>query len=435
MLFLRRARVPVALLPPALATPAPDPLEPAVLCDLEIDGDRIVSVRRSTPATDASAGAGQVTDLNGALVFPAFIDAHTHLDKAHTWWRAPNRTGTFIDALETLGRDKVNWTAEDLRRRAGFALRCAWAHGTRVVRTHVDTWLPHGEVSHAVMAELRAEWRGRIELQTVSLCGGDSYEGANGEKIADVALRYGASALGGFLQMSADLPRQIDRLLALARARGVGLDLHVDENGNPAAEVLRHVAEAVLRNGFALPVVCGHCCSLAVQAPERQRSTIALVKEAGIGVISLPQCNLYLQDRRGATFPRTPMWRGLTLIHDFLDAGVPVACASDNVRDAFHAFGDLDMFEVYIQSLRLAHLDARLADSVRVVTSTAADLVGRPDLGRVTVGSPARLVIFSAQGFSELLSRPTTSRRCVDGEKVHAPSVPDYAELGEPGRD
>ncbi len=434
MLFLRRARVPVALLPPDLIPGAADPLEPAVLCDLTIDGTRIAGVRLSAVDKTAPSAAGRVMDLDGALVFPAFIDAHTPRDKAHTWWRAPNRTATFADALETLGRDKVNWTAEDLRRRAGFALRCAWAHGTRVLRTHVDTWLPHGETSHAVMAELRAEWRGRIELQTVPLCGGDSYEGANGEKIADVALRHGASALGGFLQMSADLPRQIDRLLALARERGVGLDLHVDENGNPAAEVLRHVAEGVLRHGFSLPVVCGHACSLAVQALERQRSTIALVKEAGIGVISLPQCNLYLQDRRGATFPRTPMWRGLTLIQDLLDAGVPVACASDNVRDAFHAFGDLDMIDVYAQALRLAHLDARLSDSVRLVTSTAADLVGRPEFGRVASGAPAHLVIFSARGFSELLSRPGAPRRCVDGEEVRALAVPDYAELGEPGR-
>jgi cytosine deaminase len=434
MLFLRRARVPVALLPPALIPGIADPLEPAVLCDVAIDGSRIASVRPSVAAEAAPSAVGRVMDLDGALVFPAFIDAHTHLDKAHTWWRAPNRTGTFPDALETLGRDKVNWTAEDLRRRAGFALRCAWAHGTRVVRTHVDTWLPHGETSHAVMAELRAEWRGRIELQTVPLCGGDSYEGANGEKIADVALRHGASALGGFLQMSVNLPRQIDRLLTLARARGVGLDLHVDENNNPAAEVLRHVAEGVLRHAFPLSVVCGHACSLAMQAPERQRSTIALVKEAGIGVISLPQCNLYLQDRRGAEFPRTPRWRGLTLIHDLLDAGVPVACASDNVRDAFHAFGDLDMVEVYAQGLRLAHLDACLADSVRVVTSTAADLVGRPEFGRVAPGAPAHLVIFSARGFSELLSRPAAPRRCVDGEDVHAPPLPDYAELNEPGR-
>jgi cytosine deaminase len=431
MLLLRRARLPSALLPPALTRPAADPLEPTVLCDVAIKGQSIAEVGLSAAAKgQAGMDSGQVVvDLAGALVFPGLIDAHVHLDKAHTWFRAPNRSGTFSEALATLARDKIHWTGPDLLLRADFALRCAWAHGTRVVRTHVDTGFGWSETSHAAMAELRERWRGRIELQTIPLCPVAEEADSHGEALADMALKYGASALGGFIPMAPDLSRQLDRLMAIARDRGVGLDLHVDENGDPKAEVLRAVAEAVLRNQFPNRVVCGHCCSLAVQAPERQRETIRLVGEARIGVISLPLCNLYLQDRRTAAYPRTPQWRGITLVHELLDAGVPVACASDNVRDAFYAFGDLDAVEVYSQSVRLAHLDSRLAESVRVVTSTPADLVGRPEFGRIAPGAPAHLVIFAATSFSELLSRPAGPRRCVDGELIHVPVLPDYAEL------
>lgn len=416
----------MALLPPALASAAVDAVEPALLCDLTIEGERITELALAG-ALVAPADA-TVLDLAGALVFPAFIDAHVHLDKAHTWDRSPNRTGTFFDALTTLGRDAKQWTAADLERRAEFSLRCAYAHGTRIIRTHVDTHLSMGATSHAVMAALRTRWAGRIELQTVPLCGIADFAGPDANKIADLALGHGASALGGFAVMSAELPGHFDRQLALARERGVGIDLHVDENGNPNSECLRLVAEAVLRSEFPHPVVCGHCCSLAVQPPDRQRATLDLVKAAGIGVISLPMCNLYLQDRREG-FPRNPHWRGLTLIQDMLDKGIPVACASDNVRDAFFAYGDFDLFEVYSESVRLAHLDSRMAESVRVVTSTAAAIVGRPDFGRLVPGAPARLVISAAHSFSELLSRPTAPRRCIDGEKVHSPVVPDYREL------
>jgi cytosine deaminase len=225
-------------------------------------------------------------------------------------------------------------------------------------------------------------------------------------KIAELSIRTGASALGGFAITSPELPGHLDRELATAREYGLGLDLHVDENGNPASEILRMIAEAVLRAEFPYPVVCGHCCSLAVQDPARQRSTIDLVKAAGLKIISLPMCNLYLQDRRPSeTWPRSPSWRGLTPIQDLLDAGVPVACASDNVRDAFFAYGDFDLLEVYTQSVRLAHLDSRLADSVRVVTSTAAEIVGRPEYGRIAPGAPAHLVITAARSFSELLAK------------------------------
>jgi cytosine/creatinine deaminase len=428
MLLLKRARVPAAVLPASVAGPAPDPLEPSVLCDIGVEGTKIVSVARSPSPSAGQRGAAGV-DLDGAVVFPGFVDAHVHLDKAHTWDRAPNHSGSFAEALGTLAADRANWTSADLLRRAGFALHCAWEHGTRVVRTHVDTWLPWGEVNHAAMQELREAWRGRIALQTVPLTGIVNYSGAEGDRVADLAIRYGACALGGWAPMSPELPRQLDRLLAIARDRGVGLDLHVDENGEPKEEVLRSVAEAVIRNRFGNPVVCGHCCSLSVQAPERQRSTIALVKEAGIRVLSLPLCNLYLQGRRGNEFPRTPQWRGLTLIRDLLDAGVPVACASDNVRDAFHAFGDLDAAEVYIQSVRLAHLDARLGESVRVVTTAAADIVGLPEMGRVAPGALAHLVAFPAQSFSEFLSRPGSRRRLVDGENIREARPPGYDEL------
>jgi cytosine deaminase len=429
MLLLRRARVPVALVPPALAPAAPDPLEPTVLCDLTIRGSAITAV--AAAATGPASGAGErAVDLDGALVFPGLVDAHVHLDKAHTWSRAPNRSGTFAEALRVLGEDRRNWTRADLLRRADFTLQCAWAHGTRVVRTHVDTGVGWSETSHAAMAELRERWRGRIVLQTVPLGPVADEADRHAEVLADMALRHGASALGGFLPMAPGLPRQLDRLLAVARERGVGIDLHVDENGDPQSEVLRAVAEAVLRHQFPFPVVCGHCCSLAVQAPERQRETIRLVREAGIGVIALPLCNLYLQDRSAGPV-RTPRWRGITLIHELLDAGVPVACASDNVRDAFHAYGDLDALEVYVQSVRLAHLDSRLAESATVVTRTAADLVGLPEFGRIAPGAPARLVVLAAASFSELLSRPGGPRRCVDGETIHATPPPDYRDLGD----
>jgi cytosine deaminase len=106
-----------------------------------------------------------------------------------------------------------------------------------------------------------------------------------------------------------------------------------------------------------------------------------------------------------------------------------VACASDNVRDAFFAFGDYDAAEVYSESVRLAHLDDRLGASVGIVTTAAAEIVGRPDMGRVAPGSPAHLVVFPARSLSEFLSRPGSRRRLVDGENIREARPPGYEEL------
>ena len=52
------------------------------------------------------------------------------------------------------------------------------------------------------------------------------------------------------------------------------------------------------------------------------------------------------RDQRGE---RTPRWRGVTLLHELRRQAIPVAIASDNTRDQFFAYGDLDMLEVFNQ--------------------------------------------------------------------------------------
>lgn len=54
------------------------------------------------------------------------------------------------------------------------------------------------------------------------------------------------------------------------------------------------------------------------------------------------------RDQRGE---RTPRWRGVTLLHELRSHAIPVAIASDNTRDQFYAYGDLDMLEVFNQVL------------------------------------------------------------------------------------
>ncbi len=54
-----------------------------------------------------------------------------------------------------------------------FALKAAFAHGTAAIRTHIDSIPAQIDISWPVLAELREEWRGRIDLQASSLCGID----------------------------------------------------------------------------------------------------------------------------------------------------------------------------------------------------------------------------------------------------------------------
>ena len=408
MHLFRRARVPLACLPAPLRTAesGQNPLiEPWRECDITVDGEKIAAVAPAAAAP--SAPAAGVTDLGGRLVFPGLVEVHTHLDKCHTWDRAPALHSDFWESLHVLRGDSVHWTEADVYRRASFALRTAWAHGTHALRTHIDTGDAPGsvgEAGHAALSRLRDEWAGRIAVPTVSLCGLNAF----------------------------------DNLMAAARELRIGLDLHVDESDLAHAECLRATAEAVLRNQFPYPVACGHNCSLTLHDPARAAETIDLVRAAGIALISLPQTPLHRMGRRraapvaGDTFgaPRTPHWRGLTLLHEFVEAGVPIACGGDNVRDAFYGWGDFDLLEVYQQSVRVAHLDTRMALSPAVITTGPADIMGLPLHGRIAPGAPADLVVLEATHLNHLLARPSTPRRLIRGETFRPAELPSFSELG-----
>jgi cytosine deaminase len=71
----------------------------------------------------------------------------------------------------------------------------------------------------------------------------------------------------------------------------------VDETMDAGVETLRDIAELKIETGFEGRVVVGHCCSLSAQDEARALDTLDLVAKAGIDVVSLPMCNLYLQDR------------------------------------------------------------------------------------------------------------------------------------------
>jgi cytosine deaminase len=192
---------------------------------------------------------------------------------------------------------------------------------------------------------------------------------------------------------------------------------------------LSRIAEAAIRHKFQGKILVGHCCSLARQPDAAVLGTLDKVARAGIAVVSLPMCNLYLQDRRQDG--TTPRWRGVTLLHEMKARNIPVAVASDNTRDPFYAYGDLDMLEVYRLATRILHFDHPVADWPRTIAATPADIMLLPEAGKLVTGGPADFVIFRGRSWTELLSRPESDRIVVrDGRAVER-ILPDYAELDD----
>jgi cytosine deaminase len=448
--WLCNAHVPVSL----LTQPMPEMLaqqtrEGLTLVDIEIQQGK---VKQILVAGTIAPPADRTLDLRQGLVWCSFVDMHTHLDKGHIWERSPNLSGSFSEAMQRVKADQdYCWQPEDVYRRMEFGLKCSYAHGTQAIRTHLDVIRPELQFSLEAFKTLRHEWRDRLTLQAVPLLPIEQFSSPMGEKLADQFTELGG-VLGGLVLMSEELDRSLDRVFAMAKERQMNLDFHTDESGNPNDMTLRHVAQAALRHEFSGQIICGHCCSLSVQTPATVLQTLQLVKAARIGIVSLPMCNLYLQDRNQEASEQgqlsgdaidwesdlptwqqfkshTPRWRGVTLLHELKYSDIPVAVASDNCRDPFYAFGDHDVLEVFAQAVRIAHLDAPYGEWCRIVTTTPADLMGLATVGRIAVGLSADLILYRARYLSELLSRSQHDRVVLRAGQPIDTTLPDYAEL------
>jgi cytosine/creatinine deaminase len=426
------ARIPVCLLSGIPAIFAPPDAEGVVGADLLIEGGKLARV---VPSGQSHGGTGARVDIGNRQVWPTLVDIHTHLDKGHTVERNPNVDGTFHNARVAAVADRPNWTAADLRRRMEFGLRCANAHGVSAIRTHIDTYPDTVDRSWQVVRELREEWRGRVDLQAVSLCPIGLLEDEFGDQVAAIVAKSGG-LLGGVTRATVgnhgapldNLDTLLDRLFGLAARHDLNIDLHVDETHDPAAATLPFVARAATRHAYKGRVVCGHCCSLANQALPIIDRTLDLLAAADIAIVTLPTVNMYLQDRIKG---RTPRWRGVTVVHEMQRRGISVAAAGDNCRDSFYAYGDHDVVDTYRQAVRILHLDHPLDGSPAIVSSTPARIAHFDGHGQFVVGAPARFIVFNARTLNEIVSRPQADRVVIEhGARLRA-EMPEYSELWE----
>lgn len=425
---LSNARVPAELVvdPPGGAIAD---AEGALLLDVLIDQGKIAELFRAgtAPATGAH------TRLDGRHLWPAFIDMHTHLDCGQSIPRV-RPDGTIHGGFSLTAMDWERWTDEDMTLRMEFGLQCAHVHGVSAIRTHVDSeTLALSQRGYRVFDHLRRIWAGRVDLQGVTIAAMEAWIGNEARDMADLAASMGG-ILGGVtdtLERGENgtydtLGTALDRLFALAKERDLDVDLHVDQTEDVSVFTIPEIARSRLRSGFQGRVVLGHCVNLALQPPDIIESTLALAKEAELAFVSMPTPMMYLMDRKAG---RTPRWRGVTAANEIRAAGLPLAIGGDNCRDAWYAYGDHDMLDTLKQAIRIFQADEPLTGSLAMASRVPADLIGRPDLGRIGVGLPANLVIFSARSLNALLCRDQADRIVLNHGREVTNSLPLHHEL------
>jgi cytosine deaminase len=407
---------------------------PLTLCDVTVPacllGQKGDLVRTDLSIADGriAAAGGTPVAMNGAMAFPAFVDMHTHLDKGHIWGRAANPDGTFLGALETVAADRaVNWSARDVRARMEFALRCAHAHGTRAIRTHLDSLPPQDDISWPVFATLRADWADRIDLQAVCLvsCENVSPDGPFAHT-ADLVAQT-----GGVLGMvTYDVPgfdRALADFLAMAADRAcpwtcMSMKTAIPGRGR-CADCRSRAGNGVRRTGHGGALLfagdAGRGRGAAHARPDgeggHQRRQPADVQPVSAGPCRRPHAALA---RRHAG-PR--------------DEGAGSACRS---RPTTPATRSMPMATRHDGGAARGDPD-RPSRPCRCGLGAVGPGQSRAGLrlrcAQPAPGASADLVICRARSWTELFARPQTDRIVLRAGRAIDRTLPDYAELDPDG--
>lgn len=357
-----------------------------------------------------SDNAEIIIDAGGRLLLPGFVDMHMHLDKAFSISQVGNASGTLQEAVKNYGAASQRFSKDEIKRRIIRAALSAVAFGTTRIRSHLDFDLSAGtEVAfRTVLAalEARESLQGIVDIQFFPMLPA-GIASPSAEEIVKEVLTLGMDGLGGAPHMSETPEADIAWIFRTAVEHDCPVDLHCDESDDPSVNTLKPILAQTKLHGYEKRVTVDHLCALSPKPQAEAEALIDEMVDARVGAVTLPAANLYLQGRKDRGLVR----RGTTRIRELLEAGIPLATASDNIQDPFHPFGQGDLLQIGLLTAYAGHLASRedLRKLLRMITVVPAFNMGMADYG-IRVGSPTEFVLVDALSIEEMFTTSAFGR-------------------------
>ena len=369
------------------------------------DGDRVdVRLRDGIVADIAAAGElvpedpAASLDLDGWLLLGAPAEPHAHLDKALSFDLIAPPLGDLPSAVGAWRAYAATMTVASIITRARTQVLAMLANGITAIRSHVDVHAGFATRSAEALIAVREELAGLVDIELVALA-----SSAASRAEIEAVLDLGVDLVGGAPHLADDPEGEVDRLLAIAAERGIGADLHTDENLDGPLTI-GHFARAVSARGAPGCVYsASHCVRLGTLEQAPLQAVIAELLDADLGVIALPITNLYLQGWQHPVL--SP--RGLPPLATLIDAGVRVGAGADNVRDPFNPVGRSCALETASLLVSAGHL--RPDTAWGLVSDGARDVIGLAPAGP-RVGARAELLAVRAENLTEAIADAPADR-------------------------
>jgi cytosine/creatinine deaminase len=313
------------------------------LVDVAIRDGRIVAAAAEEPK--------ETVEAHGALLTPALVEPHIHLDAVLTVGQPRhNLTGSLFEGIAIWSERVKDLTVADVKARAEEVLRWQVANGVLFVRSHVDVCDPQLTALRALI-ELRAEVKDLVALQLVAFPQQGILSFPDGEALMRQAVTLGADVVGAIphFELTRDYgERSVKFAMELAAEHGKAVDIHCDETDDDHSRFLEVMVAETIRLKLTGRVTASHTTAMHSYNNAYAGRLVSNVRRAGLHMVTNPLDNAVLQGR----FDHYPIRRGHTRVKELLAAGVNVCLGHDSVMDPWYPLGYGDPLQA---ALVLAH--------------------------------------------------------------------------------
>lgn len=383
---------------------------------VEIDGDGVI--RRITGPLSPMEKA---VDVDGAILAPAFVNGHLHLDKVDTLDQIGDKAlgayhesgmGGSMSAIELASEVKKNYDRRELLPRVQRVLDEAVTNGNTVIRAFADVDTSARLEGLYALLEAKQQYKDLVDVEIVAFPQDGLLRDPGAFDLVEEALRLGADCVGGipWIEFTDDDAHQhISSMFDLAERFDRPVSMLVDDSGDAGLRTTEVLAVETIRRQFHGRVTAQHARAMALYPEPYFYKLAALLQKANIGVVSDPH-----------TGPLHARVRALR------DAGVNVALGQDDISDAYYPFGRNNMLEVAFLAAHLLWMtkDTDMHALFDMVTVDAAKVLGRAEWS-IEEGHSPDLVLINAPDLRRAIGYHHAPQAVIRKGKVIAGRLPE----------
>ncbi len=399
-------------------------LIPRSLCLIEDFDNLIIDVEDlcSVSITWEDGCVSELKPLNNKvtkpknILFPRFVETHSHFDKSFTWADFPNLEANYGGALSINLKEHKTRTTDKVLERVEKSLKLAIKNGYRAIRSHIDTYKSQPIDIWIELFKLQKKFSSELTLQFVALAPLEFWDTPSGEELAKTFSSHGG-ILGGVIVPpfnKKDTSKVLSKMLLLASKYKLEIDLHIDESIiEPGAgiKVLLETIENLKIN--SIPITCSHLSSLISLSHSEILNLGEKMAEKNIKVIALPLTNFWLLNRSNKT---TSLKRPVAPIKQLQKSQVDVSIGSDNVQDPWYPFGNFDPFYMLSCSIPMLQLNPWERMTLSSIFLAPSRLLNLKWDGLIKKGCPADFVILDAQRWADVFSSTLKRKVFIKGD-------------------